>query len=28
VATPTGPNDYAMVLRRKLVTEISMNGNP
>jgi hypothetical protein len=25
VATPTGPNDYAMVLRRKLVTEISMN---
>jgi hypothetical protein len=28
VATPTGPDDYAVVLRRKLVTEISMNDNP
>lgn len=28
VATPTGPNDYVVVLRRKLVTEISMNDNP
>lgn len=28
VATPAGPHDYAVYLRRKLVTEISMNGSP
>jgi len=28
VLTPTGPGDYAAALRRKLVTEISMNADP
>jgi hypothetical protein len=28
VATPTRPSDYAVTLRRKLVTEISMNVDP
>ncbi|TPM26323.1 DUF1194 domain-containing protein [Mesorhizobium sp. B2-2-2] len=28
VMTPTGPNDYTTALRRKLVTEISMNADP
>jgi Protein of unknown function (DUF1194) len=28
VMKPTGPNDYATALRRKLVTEISMNVDP
>jgi hypothetical protein len=28
VISPTGPNDYAIALRRKLVTEISMNIDP
>jgi hypothetical protein len=28
VMSPTGPGDYAMALRRKLVTEVSMNAGP
>ncbi|WP_457103609.1 DUF1194 domain-containing protein [Mesorhizobium sp. URHB0026] len=28
VITPKGPNDYAMALRRKLVTEVGMNVDP